>query len=301
MLTTKVIDPNELDAAERNAFKEMATWRYAELFDRSATDYHLLVGLYDEEGPKGVVIARLSFNDRVCKIHHHFVDPSVNQMEGLKQLFGEIDTWAEQNYFRLLSIFYPLTNENAALDQYLDTHGWADRFPIQEQYLYESKLFSPRWLKRGVPIPKDFVIVPWAEMTEAHKSSLQNTIQGAGLSDYLTPNYYQEYLLEWNTLILINNDRVVGWAVTHTFPDSPDTVEYSSLFIHPLYRYHGYSIRLLVDAIRIHIDSEVKYGLFKLSLSEISNNWKRFIKRNLEANSQEKITVVKRRKLLPGP
>lgn len=294
MLNTRVIDPIKLSDTERQIFLEMATWRYASHLDPDNDHPCTVIALYDGDQPKGLCIIDLSRTYLLCEIKHYVISPELDRSEGVQKLISHAVELTKEANLPLAAMKYEINSENEALDRYLEASGWTKSRPWLKQYLFDVKLFRPKWMDRKIPIPDDCSIITWSDLNDKHKHSMKMTIHGGGVPLYLTPFYWEEYRQEFNTLFLLKEERVIGWCVTHTFPDRLDTVQYTSLFIHPLFRHHGYSIRLLVDSIRLLIEAGVDYGVFTLSLHESSKSWKRFIERNLEPNSQRVTTTVRR-------
>jgi N-acetylglutamate synthase-like GNAT family acetyltransferase len=290
MLTTNVLTLKELSDDEIQLYKSWINWRYIDLFDPDNDSPSSVIIAEENHCIKGCCVLHLSLWNQVCDLKHIQIDSSADYIKTLEILVNRVISITREEGIPTLSYKYPLTPDTEVLEHYLLANGWSNKSLWLESYLFESCLFDPKWLNRKIPLPEGFTMIRWSEMTLERIESLKLMIKGGGINTYLTPFFREEYLQDLNTLILLKGERVIGWSSTHTFPDSPDTIQYSSLFIHPLWRFHGYSIRLLAESIKRHVDAGVKYGLFEVSLKECSKSWVRFIHRHLKPYSQ---TVTK--------
>lgn len=298
MLTAKVLSVGDIPEDHLEAYKALASWRYEKYFSTEADTTYTFIGLEDDGRPQGLCVIYLTSWGQISDIKHLSIVPTVPYNEAAKLLIDMAIQITQGRGFPFISIMYKMTAGNQDLDAYLDQDGWAIPKIWKQGYLFDYQTFNPRWLRSGIPIPEEATIVRWDELTPRLIDSLKETVKGNGVSDYMTPFHMQEYRQKINTLILIHEGRVMGWAATHTFPDTPDTINYTSLFIHPRLRFHGYAIRMLADSIILHIDAKVKYGLFEVGLQESSKSWKRFIERHLKPHSIEVISSVRRNKFL---
>lgn len=298
MLETSVIDPKELSHEELQAYQEMATWRYAKDLNPQSDQPYTFIALHENQDPKGLCVCELSRTRQLCDIKKISIHPSVDYQRALKAMMGGVEELSKKKKLTRITIEYIISSDNHDLDEFLDADGWTSKMAILKHYLFACRSFDPRWLERLRPLPKHLQIITWKEMSPAYRDSLLQTINGGALPIYLTPFYWDEYRQELNTLLLVADQKVIGWSATHTFPDTPETIHYSSLYIHPMYRFHGYSIHLLAESIKRHIKEQVKYGVFEVSLQKSSKSWKRFIERHLAPYSEKEMLSVRRFKTL---
>jgi hypothetical protein len=94
--------------------------------------------------------------------------------------------------------------------------------------------------------------------------------------------------------------EVIGWIVTHTFPDNPKAILYSSLYIDSDHQFKGLSIRLLQEAIltqQRHPEFTGAYCEINMELSE--PNWTRFLERRLIPYSLSVEETMQTAKIFP--
>ena len=158
--------------------------------------------------------------------------------------------------------------------------GWSEPAPVR--YLYRSnasKIASAPWLWNVTP-DETFEVFPWSELTmEERADILTRQAESPWYSPELNPFQLSDRFEPINSLGVRFEGKVMGWMITHR--TAPDTIQYTSLCLHPSLQGDGKAVGLLAEAIKRQCDSgEAPVGIFMVDVQ--NENMVKFAKRHLE-------------------
>lgn len=111
------------------------------------------------------------------------------------------------------------------------------------------------WLEKNL-LPNAFERFPWCQLTEDEREDiLRRQEENQWFPDHRNPFNEEEILEERNSLGLRYEGEVVGWQITHR--PVPDLVRYTNMHVRDDLRKFGLVIPLLVEAIRIHLGTDL--------------------------------------------
>lgn len=179
----------------------------------------------------------------------------------------------------------------ADIQSILKSRGWKKPQLQIQRYHFQVHEFHPPWFEREYPLSSDFEIFPWKNLTDQERSRIDYQLRGgtfdADVHPFSETTYTTEYL---NSLGMRHKGELIGWMVTHRL--QPDTIRYSCFYIRDDYRHRGFSLRLLIDAIRLQQKSDVPNSTFELRFARLESRWRRFVEHRLAPYAQAKSGVM---------
>lgn len=179
----------------------------------------------------------------------------------------------------------------ADIQAILKSRGWKKPQLHIQRYHFHVHEFHPSWFEREYPLSSDFEIFPWKYLTDKERSRIDYQLRGGTFDADVYPfsevTDTTEYL---NSLGMRHQGELIGWMVTHRL--QPDTIRYSCFYICDHYRHRGFSLRLLIDAIRLQQKSDVPNATFELRVPRLEPRWCRFVEHRLAPYAQAKSAVM---------
>lgn len=151
------------------------------------------------------------------------------------------------------TVIYEDTHKAApTLDKIFDKHGFSEPEPRCRVFRCDKKIGNMPWLDRYDFIPENFSIKKWANLDNKTRDTLlQENRTKPFFPNELSPFRNPEIMEPINSLVLIRNDIIVGWSITHR-PEK-DLIRYSNIFIREKFRGTGLAIILLMHSIALHV------------------------------------------------
>lgn len=243
----------------------------------------ITLGIFDQNHLLGLVIASLMTKALSAEILYLSNDYAQELLTALEALLREKKCF-------LVCMNYPAENADS-LEKTLSDLQWGKPYQILERYFFDTTLFPKNWFKHKLQWPNDFKEFSWNALTEQERQDLQNQERAGSFPLSVSPFGEEEIIEPINSLGLRHTNEVIGWMITHRI--APDTIRYTSLYIHPQYRQSGYPIQLLSHSINLHLKHPIKWGIFDLNAEQTGSNWVKFIKKRLAPLAQRRI-IVKR-------
>lgn len=111
------------------------------------------------------------------------------------------------------------------------------------------------WLEKNL-LPNAFERFPWRNLTEGEREDiLRRQEKNEWFPEHRNPFNEEEILEERNSLGLRYQGEVIGWQITHRPVE--DLVRYTNMHVRDDLRKFGLVIPLLVEAIRIHLRTDL--------------------------------------------
>jgi len=171
--------------------------------------------------------------------------------------------------------------EAAQIESLFQHAGWPPPQPFLVRYHLESAHFSPAWFEhyRQTSLPEDFTLFHWEDLTPSQKEYLHQQEMQNSIPDGVSPFYYENTIEHLNSFGVGHQGKVIGWMITHRI--NPETLSYSSFYIHPDYRNSIIPLHLLATAIDKQIKSDIPKAFVEFNLSQVDHKWISFAKKRL--------------------
>lgn len=279
----KPLEITEIPADLRETCLTLIPSSYRYIFTHlpdSAVETIITLGAYDKDKLMGLVVT--SFMTKTLSAEILFLS-----QEYTKQLLLTLEVILCEKKCYLVCMNYPAENAEP-LEQTLQDLHWNKSYPIFDRYFFDTTVFPKNWFKQDSKWPKGFEEFSWNTLSDKEKEILKNQERTGSFPIAVSPFGKSEIIEPLNSLGLSHQGEVIGWMITHRI--HPDTIRYTSLYIHPRYRLFGYSIKLLADSINLHLKHPIKWGVFDLNQEQVGVSWSKFVKKRLSPLAQHRLT-----------
>jgi len=209
--------------------------------------------------PAGLALAEIQPDDREATILSLFVEPPFrNKGIGTALLTRLESELVRRDVSQGELVFAGGKPTTPALKRVLHTCGWTQPQPRMVLFQVGSgsaeKLLSAPLLVKKTTLPIGYEIFPWRDLTARERDRLVEHEHSGDFPTYLSPFKEPEILEPLTSLGLRYRDEVRGWLITHRI--APRTIRYTSLVVDPELPARGLGIRLVAEALRLHIAAE---------------------------------------------
>jgi len=220
-----------------------------------------------------------------------FVLPECRQQGIGSKLVQHLEASLRQNGAEALRVSYQATAlTQAALEPLLHQQGWQ---PPESTFLLGEttgdRIAEAPWLA-GYPLPTNFTVFPWQELTQVEATALRQQSYPESLSPWTNDARIEPL----NSLGLRYEGRVIGWMLTHRV--AADTIRYSTLYVMPPYQKLGRAVALLALAVKRQLQSNVPS--YKFAVAADNTLMQRFVHRRLQPYLSQTTTARQVQKLL---
>ncbi|MEC7839970.1 MAG: hypothetical protein VX777_08030 [Chlamydiota bacterium] len=283
----KKLDISSVHPKTLSKYKKLIPYKYRHLLKEKS----FILGLEIDSEPFGICICQLDLFLKTCVICH--LNAPENSIEIILKTLEE-----HLKKQQFLSIVFTY-EDNPYLESLLDRKiGWSPSSPWASRYSFDCKNFHPAWFEKKYHLPKKYKITPWINIFEKQDEvqHIKFHLQQYCVPLYLSPFLLEKYIQTMNSLALIYEDRVVGWILTHTYPDKVNTVVYTNLYVYPNQRFTGLAIFLLIESIKLQQNSSIRWSSFEVLHHSTSRSWKKFCDSRLRPYSIDTREFVRRHK-----
>jgi GNAT superfamily N-acetyltransferase len=274
------LDPYRYSLYEKMTAEKFRCYLHNTPFSTTSLDpIPLSFGVERDGEPIAVGHLTLHTNNTIGELHTFFIRDGYRCNDTNAKLLKAIEEGACQEGCRFLSFLYP---KGSPLTPILQARGWSAPNLFMFRIDFDPPTFNTPWINKEYPLPEGCALFPWKELTAKEREALQRQEQQCRFHFSVSPFGDERYQQPVNSIGLRYNGEVVGWMITHTFPENPDTVRYSCLYIDDALHFKGLSIRLLQEAIRIQIDhSPYLWAYCEVNMGLSEPSWIRFLNRRL--------------------
>lgn len=238
------------------------------------------IGATIDDKPVGLILSVLSQQEKAAEIVSFYVDEAYRKQDIASYLIEYMAQQLKSLDFRAIAIAYPdRTPETPAIENFLHKNGFSGKKMVLAEFMFDYSHFAPPWFIKKYVWPKEFQVFPWTELTLEEINLINTKFTNRYIPNVVYPFLGDSSFDPLNSLGLRHRGEVIGWVLTKRV--QPEILCYENLYIDQEYQHKGYSIQLLVDSIRIHVENEVKWGLFKVNINEASARWLKFIRQRL--------------------
>ena len=160
--------------------------------------------------------------------------------------------------------------------------GWGHKTVINTRYYFDCYAFKPRWFTKHHPLPEGFYLKSWTTVNAEEKLKIRRMQEQFAFHPFISPFEDENYIQEINSLALLHGNEVVGWMVTHTHPEDPNLIRYSSFYVKPEYLAKGVAAPLLQESILRQQKSPLQWSFFQVTWGFTDQRWARFIDKRLK-------------------
>ncbi len=207
------------------------------------------VGANSQHKPIGLAMAEILPNSQ-SNILSIFVESSYrNQGIGTALLEHLIHELKLRNCQSAQIVYITGKPTTISLEKVLKKNDWTPPQPRMLVCNCDRKMLTAPWLQKEYPLPPEFTIFPWTEITEQERISLKNQSKNeTWIPELLNPLAHENNFETLNSMGLRYRDQVVGWSITHRL--SPTTIRYSCSYIRPDLQRIGRILALYAESIK---------------------------------------------------
>lgn len=242
----------------------------------------LIFGLHKYGLPLGLAIFNTAKGFPICELKYFYVVEDNPETKLKQTFFYAIEQELKQKKMQLISFLFPEEkNTRHSIPRFFIENGWSPPERFMMRLDFDGYNFNPPWFKRPYPFPEGYEIFPWNEVTEEERHRINFLSRQNHFDSAIYPFREEPFIQPINSLGLRHHKVLVGWIITHTFPDHPQTIRYSSFFIEPEHQFHGSSILLLMESIRRQQKAAVQWAYCEVNYKLSDSNWIRFVSKRL--------------------
>lgn len=260
-------------------FKEQARYKIAGAV-------FIIVGALQNNTPIGVALATRFPHNKVADIEYMFVSPAYRHHQIGAQLFLFLEQELIKESCIGMTMVYPENEPTTPiLEKLMRNSGWDKPRLFMIRCQFKVADFNPLWYVNLLEKKNQWVnesevcIFPWRELKLQERNLLYHQQEQGRIPLEISPFKEPEKIEYLNSLGLRYKEEVIGWIVTHRI--EPEMIRYSSLYIHKEYQFLGYSMHLLCQAICLHKQSGVPFGMLEINVRQAAPSWMSFVKRRL--------------------
>ena len=288
--------------------KSFTTPEYHRCFDGKSPDSEEeaegRVYVAEKEGCiAAVALVSILTKPKLAEIHEIACLPGFSKEEMSDALIDYLEITLKKETCLVLCQFFEkkITDQSHQNDTLFDKRNWQKPRLHMIRYYFDCYIFSPPWFLKEYTLPDEITIFPWKELRPGERKKVQNQQDRSYFPYVVSPLYDEDKIQNINSLGMRKKDELIGWMVTHTFPEKPDTVRYSSFYIKTEERNLGYAPVLLQQSIKLQQQSDLQWSYFLLNIEYSDKNWFHFIDKRLKSQSDPIIEVWRRCKTLHTP
>ena len=261
----------------------------------------LALAMTDAEGhPVGIALATYHNSFSLSELHYFHITKEWATQENIEALQNAIEEALIQKKSRIVSYRFTHGHSQETRNKLalLYARGWSRPKRYMLRCYFDAPTFNAPWLHDRYELPASFTLFPWKELLASERQRLLHFIEQGRIIRFTSPFADEQYIQPINSLGLRHQSEVVGWMITHTLPDRPDTIRYSSLFIYPELRRYGAAIQMLATAIQLQQASPIRSSYCEFDLELLESSWLTFIEKRLVPYAKETETIYRISKLL---
>lgn len=258
----------------------------------------ICLGLEDNGKPIGLALVSLYDVIDHAEIHTINIDKHYKNPKTLTFFLRQIENILFSANACIIIYRFLDTNPIAEdIVRVLEEEEWEGPKLKMLRFFYDAQTFNPPWYDRPPPLPPGYIEFPWSQLKAKERKQVLIDGEQGHFTTHVSPMYDKDRIEQINSIGLRHKQQVVGWMICHRV--APDTIRYTAFYIKPEFTFTGYQLRLLVDSMRKHQESNVKWALFELSLEGTPVSWINFVLKRLAPLAQATVEVYEAWKLPP--
>jgi GNAT superfamily N-acetyltransferase len=236
-------------------FKDLTFPFFQQLFITKGFNSSLIaIGAYSQSKPIGLALIKLLTGyTNNAELLSLFVLPPFRRSGIAYRLLLETESeLSKLGYNEIFATYVNQCNQESIFEKLIAKCLWNE--PEIEQFLYKTdcRLLEAHWIKNEPPMPKDYSVVPWSDITVNQKDDLVQSQIGphSWIPEDVNPLKHENDYEPLNSLALLRQGEIVGWLITHRL--NPNLIRYTCSYIKPEFQKMGRIIHLFAESVRRH-------------------------------------------------
>jgi len=196
----------------------------------------LVVSVRDGNDMIGMSIANYDMSQEFSEIVSFYIDPKYrNKGIGQELLSKTEQILAHKGYKEVRTYYWSSWDSFQATNHMLKKQDWSEPEQLMKLFRTTSDRVVKIPFRENVVLPENYKIIPWSWISPDEKKAIREEQEFIPFyPEYLSPFNNEEKINYYNSLALKYKDKLAGWHIAYWY--SPETIEYSNLFIRPEYR-----------------------------------------------------------------
>lgn len=291
MITYTTCRIAELPPAEIDAIKPLqqpylkSSPNPQDLYDPENRNLLAITASQDNK-PVALLLTYLPLGKNIGEIVSVYVTHEYRRRQIGSHLVELLKEYAKKHELKQIGIVYPSSiPDSPCIEGFLNKNNFSGKRFMLAEFIFDSLKFHPPWFLRNYQMPKDFEVFPWYQLSYEEAQSLKEKYSKNIIPFDVYPLARPGIFEPLNSLGLRYKGEVIGWMVNSR--TASDIINYNTLYIDYDFQSIGYAIYLLVDSLNIHKQTQIKWGIFKVSIPYSSGKWLRFIRHRLAPYANE--------------
>lgn len=291
-------DAENLDEPLKREILKKALPKYAEAYLSGRypkSKAHTLLCFTAKKGSDlaGFALVTYTYSPCLGEIDQLYFEPGAHEV--IAPLIDQIEkTLADKGGIVVQYLYEAISDSPPPLEEaILINKGWGLKTLHMLIYYFDVFAFHPPWLEKEYSLPPGFSFLLWKDVNESEKQRLAVLQERYTFHYFVSPVNESTLIQPINSVGLIYDQTVVGWMITHTFPQEPDTIRYSALYVQEKYLPAGVAVPLLQKSIRLQQESPLQWGYFTVSMEHTEDRWLRFVKRRLGPRANRLVRIFR--------
>ncbi|ADI38945.1 putative uncharacterized protein [Waddlia chondrophila 2032/99] len=290
-----VLDTQNLNPEKKRKYSLFTTPKFRcclegkDPYDIGFTE-QIAIGIEKNSEPIGLALASLFKGLDYAEIHTINIDIHYKKPNILKNFISEIEKKLfSQNANYITYRFSPDTPIVNSLVPVLEENSWASPKLVMIRYFYDAQAFNPPWYDRPPLLPSGYKTFKWETIRDSELEKIKKDYKQGYFTDHVSPFWEAEKIEPVNSIGLRYKNQVIGWMICHRV--AHDTIRYTAFYVKHQFAFTGYPLRLLVDSMKLHQTSTIKWALFELNFQDPPTSWINFVLKRLAPLAQAQIPV----------
>ncbi len=285
MYTYEILPLEQFSPKEIAAFENLQQPLYIsspKFIDLLSPDNRHLMAIRVKCGeiPIALLLARVFLNSKIGEVISLFVTPTYRRQKIASEMIRLLKQYASSQKIKNIGMVYATTTPDCLrVESFLKNTGFDHKRFCLAEFQLDYALFHPPWFKKEYPLPADFEIFPWTELTFRDRLKIDLKYAQGIIPFDVYPQFHTASFEPLNSLGLRYKEDVVGWVLTER--TLSNTIHYKNIYIDYDFQFTGVAIYQLVESLKIHAQNHIKWGIFKINMISSSGRWIHFVRRRL--------------------
>lgn len=226
--------------------------------------------LYDSDTPIAAGYGSIDKSDFAIQVDY----PEFASPEAIKPfLLALEDETKKESCLSSIIVFSDEYPQLKQLKEALQQSKWS---PPEKWMIncYFDHSFNPPWINKKYPIPDDYCLKPWSQLTHEQIEHVRHKgeqfVYPTNLSPFLHSNPDPNY-----SLCLLQDNEVIGWMMTRMV--SEDSISYDSFFVELKCRRPNIILALLSESVKAVLNSPIPKAVMEVNLTQTDNSYVNFV------------------------
>ena len=298
-----ILDTQTLDPQKKKAYSLLTTPQFRCCLEGKdpygiSFSKQIALGLEKNGIPIGLALASVYEDLDYADIHTINTDIHYKKPEIFENFIPEIEnTLFSRGANYIIYRFFHNHPQAGTLAPILEAREWSPPKLVMVRFFYDAQAFNPPWYDRPPYLPSGYKEFKWTTIRKSELEEIKEDYKKGHFTAQVSPFQDAEIIEPINSIGLRYKNRVIGWMICHRI--AHDTIRYTAFYVKPEFTFKGYPIRLLVDSMKLHQKSSVKWALFELNIQDSPETWTNFVFKRLAPLAQAQVQVFETWKQAP--